>query len=251
MTLQFEVKLLKKHDVAYYYCNNCGLLQTETPYWLDDAYQNAIADSDTGILSRNLTISRKLSSLLFFCMDKSSAYADTAGGYGLLTRLMRDNGFDFYWHDDYCENLFAKGFEQANNTRKLAAVTAFEVLEHIHNPLQFIKDTLDKSGTSTLIFSTELFAGKPPSPSEWWYYTPETGQHITFYQKKTLEFIARELSLNLYTNNNIHVLTERNMNRLKFKAMTSRLSWPISFYTRFRMQSKTFTDHLLLSNDKP
>ncbi len=39
-------------------------------------------------------------------------FLDYAGGYGVFTRLMRDIGFDFYWHDPYTQNLFANGFEK-------------------------------------------------------------------------------------------------------------------------------------------
>jgi hypothetical protein len=28
--------------------------------------------------------------------------------------MMRDVGFDFYWYDKHCVNLFAKNYEEAN-----------------------------------------------------------------------------------------------------------------------------------------
>ena len=67
-----------------------------------------IADADTGLVSRNLGIARRLAGLLYFGFDPKARYLDFAGGYGLLTRLMRDRGFNFYWHDLYCENVFAR-----------------------------------------------------------------------------------------------------------------------------------------------
>jgi len=63
------------------------------------------------------------------------------------------------------------------------AVTAFEVMEHIMDPLKFVKDTLNKFKTKTIIFSTELFKDTPPDVKKWWYYSPNTGQHVTFYKK--------------------------------------------------------------------
>src|SRR5215831_18976233 len=53
---RFRALLLKRHDVQYFFCERCGLLQTEEPYWLSDAYASVIADADTGLVSRNLTI---------------------------------------------------------------------------------------------------------------------------------------------------------------------------------------------------
>ena len=34
-------------------CPKCGYVQTETPYWLEQAYVHAINRSDTGLLRRN------------------------------------------------------------------------------------------------------------------------------------------------------------------------------------------------------
>ena len=48
-------------------------------------------------------------SYIFF--NKNVAYLDVDGGYGMLTRLMRDYGFHFYWTDPYCQNILARGFE--------------------------------------------------------------------------------------------------------------------------------------------
>ena len=35
---KFQLLLLKNYRVSYYQCVNCSSLQTEEPYWLDEAY---------------------------------------------------------------------------------------------------------------------------------------------------------------------------------------------------------------------
>ena len=240
--------MLKKHAVGYFYCNSCGLLQTEKPYWLEEAYREAIADADTGLIARNQGIARKLSALLYCCLDRQAHYVDSAGGYGILTRLMRDIGFDFYWHDEYCGNLFARGFDADRLSGAVSAVTAFEVLEHVQDPLDFINSCLQNNTTSTIIFSTELFSGDPPAPSDWWYYTPDTGQHISFYQRRTLEVMADRLSLRLYSHRNMHILTDRRINPVLFRLMISHFSWFGYAWARLRMSSRTFPDHLHMCN---
>lgn len=38
----FKAKILKKYDVSYFHCENCGFLQTEEPHWLSEAYKSPI-----------------------------------------------------------------------------------------------------------------------------------------------------------------------------------------------------------------
>jgi len=239
----FQAKILKKYDVSYFYCDNCGLLQTESPYWLDEAYNNAIADADTGLVSRNIAISKRLACILFFLFGRDGKYVDVAGGYGLLTRLMRDIGFDFYWSDLYCDNIFAKGVEIATTEKPFSAITAFEVLEHVPDPVEFIQRSLREAETSTIIFSTELFTESPPQPEAWWYYSLNTGQHISFYQRKSLDFLGKRLSLATYSHGNIHMLTDERVSYRSFKLIAGRLSNFFYEYVRRNMKSRTFIDH--------
>ncbi len=162
----FYAKVLNKYRIQYFYCSNCGFLHAETPYWLDEAYKSPIADADTGLVSRNIAISKKLACILYFIFDKKGKYLDVGGGYGMLARLMRDIGFDFYWSDIYYENLLAKGFESDTTSPPFTAITCFEVLEHVINPIEFINASSKEAGTSTIIFSTELFEGSPPRPED-------------------------------------------------------------------------------------
>src|SRR5207248_11610683 len=95
----FSEKILGKYNVIYYYSEESGILQTEKPYWLDEAYQDAIPDMDTGLVGRNLSNRRILEPLLHRLHKKDAKFLDIGGGYGLLARLMRDIGFDFYTFD--------------------------------------------------------------------------------------------------------------------------------------------------------
>ena len=33
----FEAEVLNKYDAKYFKCQNCGFIQTENPYWLNEA----------------------------------------------------------------------------------------------------------------------------------------------------------------------------------------------------------------------
>jgi hypothetical protein len=226
-------------------CDGCGLLQADEPYWLDEAYRSPIATADTGLVERNLQIARKLACALFFLFDRRGRFADFAGGYGLLTRRMRDIGFDFYWSDPYASNLLARGFELTPEQKPCAAATAFEVLEHVTDPLAFLRDVLASSGAPAAILSTEIFEGAPPPPS-WPYYSFATGQHVSFYQRRTLAFLARRLSLELYSTGWLHLLAPASVRGDRFGLVTGRLCRVLYPYVLRRMPSLTSSDNARL-----
>jgi len=131
--------VLSKYDCGFYFCDDCGVLQAENPHWLEEAYASPIASADTGVLWRNLYLAQLTSVVLYFLFDRRGRFLDAAGGYGIFTRLMRDIGFDFYWTDKYSPNLTARGFEaEAGPGAPYTAVTAFEVMEHLPDPVAFV-----------------------------------------------------------------------------------------------------------------
>ena len=253
----FSTLVLRRHSADFEVCNTCGYLRVHEPYWLDEAYSSAIAPADTGLVMRNFAIAGKVAAVLYWVFQERGAgrYMDAAGGYGLLTRLMRDFGFEFYWKDKYCLNLVAPGFEYHAALGDCDAVTAMEVLEHVTDPISFVQETLASANTQTLIFTTELYEGDPPQPGSWWYYTFETGQHISFYQRRTLETIGRKIGLNLYSAGGIHILSKAKVDARLLGVVTSRISSMLSpWWTRRVLGSKTITDHesiLLKSIEMP
>lgn len=208
MTYAFSNSILGKYKVQYYFCEECGFLKTEQPYWLDEAYQDAIADTDIGLVSRNIGNSQTLVVVLQLIFGGWGKFLDVAGGYGLLARRLRDYGIDCYTTDTYCQNIFAKHFEPDDNFIA-DALFAFEVMEHIENPYQFLHETFQTYGCKTLFFSTATFQTTIPDKN-WWYYTPETGQHISFYQPRTLVYLAQKLLCEYHQIvPGLHLITDR------------------------------------------
>ncbi|WP_255427214.1 methyltransferase domain-containing protein [Sphaerospermopsis sp. LEGE 00249] len=203
-----KAKILQKYDVNYFQCSNCGFVQTEEPYWLDEAYSEAIAISDVGLVYRNNMMANITGKLLFNYFDHQAKFLDYGGGYGLFVRLMRDQGFDFYWFDKFCKNIFARGFElETTDKENLELITAFELFEHLTHPLQELEYIINLC--PNLLFSTELLPEDNPTPDQWWYYTPHEGQHISIYTRKSLEVLASKYNLQLYTDGkSLHLLTK-------------------------------------------
>lgn len=207
----FNELVLNKYQVDFYKCFNCGFIQTEKPYWLEESYGSAITDLDVGLVSRNINFSNLVEKIIKNNFDYKKQFLDYAGGYGLIVRLMRDKGFDFYRQDKYCDNIFAQNFDASESgiSSKFELLTAFELFEHLENPIEEIEKMLEYS--DSILFSTELQPKKEIKNSEdWWYFTPETGQHVAFYCEKTLKFVAEQLGLNFYTDGeNIHLFSKR------------------------------------------
>jgi len=243
----FTSKILKKYDVKYFKCDNCGYLFTEEPFWLEEAYSRSINLSDTGLLDRNIYFSKVLSVFIFFYFDRNGFFLDYAGGYGVFTRLMRDIGFDFYWHDPYTQNLFANGFElDLKSNSRFELLTAFEVFEHLINPKEELEKMLEFS--DTIIFSTELMPQEVPDRKDWWYYGFNHGQHISFYTKKTLDTLASQFKLNYYNVNGIHILTKRKFNTTLLMLMKKLRNFGLYQIVKKLVKSKTFSDHLNIEN---
>lgn len=237
-SLAFRGNVLSKYDVKYFKCTSCGYLFTEIPYWLDEAYKNPINISDTGIMMRNIYFSKIVSVILYFCFDKSAKYLDYAGGYGIFTRLMRDIGFDFYWHDDFTKNLLARGFEKSESRYEL--LTAFEVFEHFANPIYEVKKMTELS--DSILFSTVIIPEEIPS-KDWWYYGFEHGQHISFYSEKTLKTIAEKFGMNFYPFKNLFLITKKKLNPFRLKLLFILSHFGLNLFVKFRMKSLTDDDN--------
>src|ERR1700744_2069789 len=133
VSLLFNKKILGKYDVGYYQCSHCGFMQTEEPYWLNEAYQNAITALDVGLASRNLILAPMVETIIKAFFNSNGMFLDYGGVYGLLVRMLRDKGLQFYREDKFCENLFAKSFDITDfpGTPPFELVTAFELFEHL------------------------------------------------------------------------------------------------------------------------
>ncbi|SJN57338.1 hypothetical protein VR7878_02254 [Vibrio ruber DSM 16370] len=222
MSFIFQEKVLEKYDVNYYKCSHCGIIKTETPYWLDEAYSDAIANSDIGLLDRNNYNSKMVLTILSILNRVHDRVVDSAGGYGILTRLLRDRGIHCYSSDKYCENLFSSEF-CGDNVKNIKVLLAFEVMEHLSNPIEFLSENIDKYNPDLLIFSTQTFIDNPPL--NWWYYSFHTGQHITFYQQKSLAILANKFNLKYYMiNDSYHIFSRNKINSVKLFFMKNKIS---------------------------
>jgi hypothetical protein len=206
----FTTSVLNKYNVQYFECLDTGFIQTEEPFWLEEAYSSAITKLDIGLPQRNVTLSERTAKIISSSFDPQQYFLDYAGGYGMFTRMMRDKGFKFYHTDVYCQNLFAEYFDLKDSpaNARFELVTAFEVFEHLVDPDKGINELLKFS--DNILFSTELVPKKEiKNPGDWWYFIPETGQHISLYTEKALASLAEEHGLFFHTDGiGLHLFTK-------------------------------------------
>lgn len=230
-------QLVLGRPVRYFDCGDCGYVQTQMPDWLDEAYSSVINDVDTGIMSRNqLNVGRVVMTLLVLGRIQGRVI-DHAGGYGILVRMLRDIGVEARWRDKYCENLVARGFEATGNG--YALLTAFEVFEHMVDPLQELTAMLDDS--PSVLMSTELITSDRTPPVDWWYYGPEHGQHIGFFRPATLRWMSHKLGCHHASDGvSLHLFSRTPIPRGWLTLVNLRRLAPIA--ARFSLRSKTMDD---------
>ena len=179
LTPSFRLQVLRRHDVAYLQCAQCGSLQTERPYWLAQAYAPGAAALDVGALQR--TLENFAYCLAFARLFDVRSAVDYGGGDGLLCRFLRDHGIDAYTWDKYAASSFARGFERpAGGSPDL--LTAFEVLEHLADPAVELEQIF-ACRPRYLVCTTEPYAQQG---ADWWYLAPLGGQHVFFYSVQAL-----------------------------------------------------------------
>ncbi len=218
----FRAQVLGQYDVQYFACPNCQFLAPEDCHrWLPEAYSSAITSLDLGLLKRNLELREVVEAVARTHFNPNGKFVDYGGGYGVLVRLLRDRGLDFYRQDIYAENLFAKNFDLADaDTERFELLTAFEVFEHLEDPAAELEKMLSLS--ENILFSTELQPHAHPNPQSWWYVLPEIGQHVALYSRRSLAELASHMGLNFYTNGkNLHLFSRKPITfPLLFKALS-------------------------------
>lgn len=157
---------------------------------------------------------------------------------------MRDRGYNFRWSDKYCPNLFARGFE-GDQGQAYDAVTAFEVMEHLTNPL------IDLHRISQcapyLIFTTAILPSPPPKAADWWYYLLDQAQHVSFYTSQSLEVLGKKLGYHFTSDGStFHAFSKKAIAPRQFRRLSSRYCrWILP--RRARRKSRVWSDHQLIS----
>ena len=206
----FSKELLQKYEVAFFRCNQCESLQTEEPYWLDEAYADSRSIPDVGAVARvqNLQLPVWVIAKVFG-LSSSDKILDWGGGDGLFVRMMRDMGLNAYLLDKYITNRYAVGFE-GDLSQLYRMITAFEVWEHFSHPKVEIEKFF-QCKPEILFVSTGLYKSQDVN---WAYFTPLSGRHVFFYSEKARQYIAERFCYNLITKENYSIYYKNSLSWL-------------------------------------
>ncbi len=243
----FSEEILKTYPADYYQCENCDFIQVNNPTWLEEAYSNTITLLDIGMIYRNLILEKKTELIIDTCFHDAEKFLDYGGGYGMFVRLMRDKGYNFYRQDKYTENIFCKFFDlEDSGTDRFDLLTAFELFEHFENPMEEIKKMFEYS--DNILFSTEL--APKDNIKNWWYIAPETGQHLSFYTEKSLQYVAQKFNVNYYKiNNGLHLFSGTKINGTLQKSLDKKWFYKIlHFLKKQKRKSLLQSDYKYIQN---
>jgi hypothetical protein len=183
--------VLNKYAVKYFKCEKCKSLQTEKPYWLEEAYLLNLSKYDTGAAQR---VINNFTKTYIICRTLNlKNIEDLGGGDGLFCRLLRDHNFNCYSKDKYAKATYAQEF-QVPTFDLPDLVTAFEVVEHFSNPNMEL-DELFKLNSRVVLLSTGIYKDHG---EDWWYLNPESGQHIFMYSQEAMKLIGSKYDYNFY-----------------------------------------------------
>ncbi|WP_029015162.1 class I SAM-dependent methyltransferase [Niveispirillum irakense] len=187
--------------MTYAVCGHCGSLQTERPYWLEESYAGGnLATLDTGAGQR--VLNNWALTLFTARILGARRLLDFGGGDGLLCRLLRDSGLDAWTTDRFAKATYGIGFQQ-EPAGPVDLLTAFEVVEHLANPEADLPGLL-ATAPQAFLGTTCFYTGQG---ADWWYLTPETGQHVFFYSPKGLEIIAERFGYSVFYQKDMFLFT--------------------------------------------
>lgn len=213
----FSDVILNKYNVNYWKCESCGSLQTDEPFWLQEAYSDGnLTYLDVGVIQRNINNFSIIAAVARLADVHN--ILDYGGGDGLLCRNLRDIGLNAYVSDKYASLSYVKGFDTPDFSRPDLSV-AFEVVEHFANPADDLKQIFSHQ-PNYVILSTVLYNNQN---SGWWYLSKDTGQHVFFYTREAMRMIANEYNYQIIFSSD-YVFFYKKIGRIKRKLIKNILS---------------------------
>ncbi len=181
--------------VDYFLCDGCGFcFAPEFQSWTlaefsEEIYNDDYVNVDPEYVSDRPSGSARDFHRLYGAQLHRIRHLDYGGGSGLMSKILRDHGWDSQSYDPVVEpEKDVAGLGAFN------LITAIEVFEHVPD-VNALADRLAQlcAPEGAIIFTTfcsdgQIARGKPLS---WWYAAPRNG-HISLYSQESLSILMRK-----------------------------------------------------------
>ncbi|MES2585856.1 MAG: class I SAM-dependent methyltransferase [Pseudomonadota bacterium] len=191
---------LSGKSIYYYQCHSCQFtFAPEFANWSEqdfarEIYNDQYIDHDPDYLERRPQQNFQLIGNLLNDQKLAIRHLDYGGGNGSLSALLKDSGWDSSTYDPYSTEK-----KSPQDLGKFNLITAFEVFEHVSDPIRLMEQLMElKADDALILFSTLTSDGniEPHKRLTWWYASPRNG-HISLHSKKSLATVAARFGLQL------------------------------------------------------
>jgi len=217
-----------KSEGRYLSCISCQFIYADNPVWLEGSFTDALNSLDIGSLDRCIIVADFVEVLLKSFGEDKPKVLDWGGGYGLLTRLLRDRGVDCAHYDPYVEPLFAKNID-INVGDQFDLVIMSEVMLHMTDPLDTLSELLK---ISKRIMFTAVIAPLDVTP-EWWYFMPDTGQHVTIFSEASIFELGVALEASVLSDKSFFHLVSKSRPKFTTRLLFTKRFIPFGFSACF------------------
>ena len=185
--------------VSYQCCEDCGFcFAPEIARWSLEEFEQRIYNDGYAQVDPDYRDARPRANAAnlagtFGERSRSIRHLDYGGGSGLMSRLLRESGWQSRSYDPFVD----RGLDPAS-LGGFDLVTAYEVFEHVPDVKRLAAELsalLD--GDGLILFSTLVSDGHlgPGGPLDWWYAAPRNG-HISLYSRQSLALLGASEGFN-------------------------------------------------------
>jgi SAM-dependent methyltransferase len=181
--------------VYYARCSGCAFCFAPALYrWTLAEFEQRIYNAEYVQVDPDYLDARpraNASSLLpaFGKVKDSFNHLDYGGGSGLLSRLLRESGWNSVSYDPFVD--------RSTDVRQLGTfdmITAYEVFEHVPDVEALMSDLCSLLAPSGIVLFSTLLSDENLLPNQritWWYASPRNG-HISLFSRRSLEIVAQK-----------------------------------------------------------
>ncbi len=192
-----------KTNKDYYRCLECDYIFMDEKHYLDTESEKKHYDNHDNNLE-SLGYVKMFEKLIEEFVTADAKDINTALDFGcgegeVLPILLERTGISCDRYDLY---YFP---EKVYENKKYDLICSTEVIEHLDNPLETLKEMLSHLNKDGYLLLMTYFHPSDDEKFLKWFYIKDM-THIGFFSTKTFEFLASELNLKIVKHNNKNII---------------------------------------------